>query len=103
MAVTDACQSAADGGERSMSREWHWHPDLPIPVSPLFDWPPRPAAAVKWLAGYWLAASMIVFEVATACLVWYLLQPSLETTATLAVDWIALMYLRNLQKQSISN
>ena len=79
-----------------MSREWHWHPDLPIPNSPVFDWPPKPMAAFKWLASYWLAISMIVIEVATACLAWYVLQPAPELTRTFAFDWIALMYLRNL-------
>lgn len=73
-------------GEPPMSSEWHWHPDLPIPNSPVFDWPPRPLAACKWLAGYWLAISMIVIEVATACLVWYFLQPAPERTATFALE-----------------
>ena len=79
-----------------MSREWHWHPALPTPTSPVFTWPPKPLAAFKWLANYWLAVSMIVFEVATACLIWYVLQPAPEHTANFAFDWIALMYLRNL-------
>ncbi len=79
-----------------MSRDWHWHPNLPISTSPVFAWPPRPIAALKWLASYWLAVSMIVIEVATACLVWFFFQPGPERTATLAIDWILLMYVRNL-------
>ena len=96
MAVTDAPLAAADQGEAPMSREWHWHPDLPIPNSPVFAWPPRPLAAVKWLAGYWLALSMVVIEVGLAFLVWYTLQPGPDQTASFALDWIALMFLRNL-------
>ena len=94
MALVDTEAAAPLAAGRS--REWHWHPDLPIPTSPVFAWPPRPVAALRWLAGSWLALSMIVFEVATACLVWYALQPGPARTGTLAFDWIALMYLRNL-------
>ena len=25
------------------SKEWNWHPDLPVAVTPLFSWPPQPA------------------------------------------------------------
>lgn len=96
MAVTDIEHAAVIGREPSMSQEWHWHPELPIPNSPVFAWPPRPVAAVEWLASYWLAVSMTVIEVATACLVWYTLQPGPERTATFAFDWVALMYFRNL-------
>ncbi|MDJ0609673.1 MAG: sterol desaturase family protein [Kiloniellales bacterium] len=94
MADTSVAEHAAARAGRS--GEWHWHPDLPIPTSPLFAWPPRPAAALSWVARSWLALSMLVLEVITASLVWALLQPPLERTATLAFDWIALMYLRNL-------
>ena len=27
------------------SKEWNWHPDLPVAVTPLFSWPPRPIAS----------------------------------------------------------
>jgi sterol desaturase/sphingolipid hydroxylase (fatty acid hydroxylase superfamily) len=78
------------------SKVWNHHPELPIPTSPVFAWPPRPGAAVKWLAGYWLAISMIVIEFALAWLVWTWLQPAPEETATLALGWIGQIYLRNL-------
>lgn len=94
MAQSDVENPAA--AETGRSGEWNWHPDLPIPNSPVFAWPPRPAAALRWLASYWLAVSMIVLEVGTACLVWYALQPGPEQTATFAFGWIAQMYLRNL-------
>ena len=94
MADTSVAEHAA--ARAGQSSEWHWHPDLPIPTSPLFAWPPRPAAALRWVARSWLALSMLVLEVGTATLVWTVLQPPPERTATLAFDWIALMYLRNL-------
>ena len=36
------------------SKVWNWHPDLPVAVTPLFAWPPRPLATVKWFATNWL-------------------------------------------------
>ncbi|MEM7169939.1 MAG: sterol desaturase family protein [Pseudomonadota bacterium] len=78
------------------SREWNWHPDLPIPNSPIFAWPLRPLAALKWMSSYWFALSMIVLEVVTATIVWTWLQPGPTETAVFAWDWIALMFVRNL-------
>ena len=96
MSVTDAGAVTKKAGDAPMSRDWHWHPDLPIPNSPVFAWPPRPFAAVRWLAGYWLAISFVVLELILALIVWTWLQPGPAETATLAADWVGLMLLRNL-------
>jgi Delta7-sterol 5-desaturase len=29
-------------------REWNRVPEVPIQVSPLWSWPPRPYAALRW-------------------------------------------------------
>lgn len=84
-----------------ISREWNWHPDLPIPNSPVFAWPPRPKEAIRWLASYWLAVSMIVLEVITACVVWYTLQPDPLRVAAFDPVAIGLMYVRNLLLMSL--
>ena len=86
MASTSAERGADHTDGAPMSREWHWHPPLPIPDSPVFRWPPQPVAAFRWLAASRLAVSMIVLELATACAVWFWLQPSPDRTATLALD-----------------
>ena len=78
------------------SEEWNWNPELPIPTSPVFSWPPRPLAAAKWLASYWLAISAVVIEVALAVLVWHLLLPSVEEMQTFSIGWIVQIYVRNL-------
>ncbi len=76
--------------------EWYWHPDLPIPVSPVFGWPPRPVAAAKWLAGSWLAISSTMIELALAFAIWWLTQPTWDALQTLAPGWILTIWLRNL-------
>ena len=67
-----------------------WAPAEGVVPTPLFAWPPRPLAALKWVfgrSGYlfpWNA-----FYVGTALLVWATLVPDMATMKTLAFDWIA--------------
>ena len=50
--------------------EWHWNPALPIPVSPVFAWPPKPIAALRWLTRSWLVLSATIIELALSIGVW---------------------------------
>lgn len=67
-------------------REGYQPPD-PIEVPPLYAWPPRPAAALRWLAGN-LLFPWGLFFIALAVVAWKYLTPSLETMATLDPGWI---------------
>lgn len=75
---------------------WNHVPEVPIEVSPFFSWPPRPGRMLAWVGARWfrVAENSILTLVALACWAW--LQPSLETTKTLSLDWIALIWLRNM-------
>ena len=44
--------SAPSSGEQmqDMSREWNYHPDLPLKDPSIFQWPPNPAYLIGWLA-----------------------------------------------------
>ena len=79
-----------------MSREWHYQPEVPIPLSPIFSWPPRPVAAFRWLASSWLAVSAIVLFVLLAVLVWNVFQPDAAEMRTVSPGWVAQIYMRNL-------
>lgn len=76
-------------------RTWHYQPDIPIADTPLFDWPPRPLASLRWLAQSWLTISMVLVELALALAVYIWLHPSPEAMKTLSADWIALIWARN--------
>ena len=76
--------------------DWNWNPALPIPVSPIFSWPPNPIKLMRWMASYWLAISSTLIELALAFLVWWLTQPSWETMEHLALPWVMTIWLRNL-------
>lgn len=73
-----------------------WRPDdLPVP-SPLFTWPWRPKAILKYLFGpvgflwpYNLAVAIL------AVLGWLLFSPTLAQAATFRIWWIAEIYARN--------
>lgn len=80
----------------AMSRAWHYHPELPIPVSPVFAWPPRPMAAVAWLGSHWVSVSMLLIEFTLAWIVYGFFHPNLERMQTLSIDWIGQIWLRNL-------
>lgn len=78
-----------------MSRtEWNHIPDVPIQVSPLWQWPPKPLAAFRWYWDSWffLTVNMVIVGIAFLALVWA--SPTLETTQSPGF-WIAGIWLRN--------
>lgn len=98
MAVTDgfSTEGAAGGPKAGASREWNWHPDLPVATSPLFEWPPRPVASLRWFAGNWLPMTEFMIYALMAWATWVWLQPSLAETQTLEWGWVLQVYARNL-------
>jgi len=78
------------------TKQWHYMPNVPIETSPLFDWPPKPVKAAKWIGNSWFTIGENIILVALACLCWFFLSPSLETTQTLSADWISFIFIRNI-------
>ncbi|WP_052261840.1 sterol desaturase family protein [Leisingera sp. ANG-M1] len=78
-----------------MSREWHWHPDLPVKHAPYWHWPPKPGTLAKWLWQNWLQVSDRSIYVALAFAVSFWLQPVTTAQAGFAFDWMAWVFLRN--------
>ena len=63
-------------------------------MPPIYRWPLRPLATLKWFFTGFLYPWGVTF-VALACVAWYFLTPPLESMATLEFAWIALLWLRN--------
>lgn len=82
--------------EKPMSKTWHWHPPLPINLSPVMDLPPRPWSWLKWISSYWLVASSVTVEFALAWGVFVLFQPETAVMKELAPGWVASIWLRNI-------
>ena len=38
------------GDMEGMSREWNYHPDLPLHDPSIFRWPPDPGFLARWFA-----------------------------------------------------
>jgi len=74
-----------------------WRPAYPAQYAPLFAWPPRPVAFVKWLLGFpgyvfpWPCIHLLV-----AAATWLYFQPALARCVEFRWDWIAQMMVRNL-------
>ncbi len=74
--------------------EWNHVPDVPIQVSPLWQWPPKPWAALRWYLDSWffLTVNMAIVAISFAAYTWA--SPSLEAAATPGW-WMAGVWLRN--------
>ncbi len=75
---------------------WNHLPDVPLKVSPVFVWPPNPAAIGKWFLNSWFLISerLIIVGIAVVCYLWF--QPSLVETKSFEFGWVAQMYVRNI-------
>ncbi|MFO0996031.1 MAG: sterol desaturase family protein [Alphaproteobacteria bacterium] len=74
-----------------------WVPAEPIAFPPLFVWPPRPLALLKWLFG--VPGYLFPWNVsyaAIAFLIWVTLIPPIEEMKTLEFGWIARLLAINL-------
>lgn len=74
-------------------RRGHFEPKKPAQPAPLFDFPPRPAAILRWLPHYFLPWNLFFF--ATAALVWAFALPDPATMARLEWGWISALFLVN--------
>lgn len=65
-----------------------------IDLPPLYAWPPKPIAALRYLFVDLLYPWGFIY-LALAFPTWWFLTPDLETMETLQLEWIALLWLRN--------
>ena len=70
------------------SRDWNYHPKLPIDMSPVFDLPPRPKAAFAWLIGTWFKVAPPLSHIIVAVLTVALFLPTMADMQTLSWNWV---------------
>jgi sterol desaturase/sphingolipid hydroxylase (fatty acid hydroxylase superfamily) len=80
----------------STRQEWNHTPELPIAVSPLWQWPPKPLAALKWYADAWFFFTIHGAILGLAFVSWIWFSPTLEQAAALSPGWVLTILLRNL-------
>jgi sterol desaturase/sphingolipid hydroxylase (fatty acid hydroxylase superfamily) len=71
-----------------------WRPSAHLQPAPVFVFPPRPLALLKWLPHYFLPWNLLFMAAATVF--WFLLTPDVATLQTLRPGWIAYLLLRNM-------
>ena len=96
MAGTKATAGRPVSSSKPGRSGWAWHPPLPLTGVPVFVWPPRPVAALRYLVSRAFLWSIVVPFGAVATITWFWLQPALERCTELKADWILQMYARNL-------
>ena len=77
-------------------QDWHSHPELPLEEPPVFTWPPRPVAALRYLFSHGFFWSIGLPYALLGTVTWLFLQPALARCVTLESGWMLQMYARNL-------
>lgn len=85
-----------DIGPEHSSKEWNYHPDLPLQDPSIFHWPPAPGYLARWFARNWLTLSERVMMSLAAVGLWWLAYPPVEAAKTLAFGWIVQVWLINM-------
>lgn len=73
-----------------------WTPNRRVAYGPLFAWPPKPGALLRWMIGFpgylgpWNA-----FYCGLAVAAWFFTTPATHTMSRLSPGWIAVAFLRN--------
>jgi lathosterol oxidase len=76
---------------------WNHQPEtLPLAVSPVLNWPPRPIAWLRWIFRYWIAVSPVTLQFAAAWAIFAWLMRDPASMRSLSGDWVAQIWLRNL-------
>lgn len=79
-----------------MKKFWNYTPELPLQLSPYFDWPPKPLVSLVHLFRSWNPVGWRCLMFLVALAVWYWATPSLERIAAGGIGWILAVALRNL-------
>ena len=88
---TDATVAPDTEAER-----WNYRPEGPVPLNPLFSWPPNPVAVWNWYRGGWLQITAVTIPLLMAAAVWWLILPPLAEMATFELGWMLRVWLANL-------
>lgn len=79
--------------ETPMSKEWHWHPALPLKQAHPLSL--SPAVVWRWVRYSWFSVTTRFLWIVFAVVAWGYLAPSLDRMVAFQVDWIAQIYAKN--------
>jgi sterol desaturase/sphingolipid hydroxylase (fatty acid hydroxylase superfamily) len=97
MPADPAMPSVEPPAPEARNARGEWRPPYPIRYAPVFTWPLRIVATLKWFVSYpgfmWPRNLKLLIVSAAS---WYLTQPALERCVNFEAGWIAQIYVRNL-------
>jgi sterol desaturase/sphingolipid hydroxylase (fatty acid hydroxylase superfamily) len=78
------------------NRRGDWQPDRLVTYPPVFVWPVKPIAFLKWVFGYpgYLAPWNLLYG-CLAALIWLYALPPMHVMKTLSIGWIAFLFVEN--------
>ena len=91
----------SDATQDPEAARWHYRPEGPVRLNPLFSWPPNPSAVAAWYRGAWLQATSITVCFLIAVLVYVAFLPPLEAMATFRPGWMIQVWLLNVIPQTL--
>jgi|GEM_PF-1752242 len=62
---------------RAANKRWHYIPEVPLRVSPLFRIPLQSAAIGKWIVGGWFPPTERLIILLLAAVSWFFFHPAL--------------------------
>ena len=77
-------------------RDTSYKPPVPLAIPPIYIWPPRLWASIRYLALNLMLQWGGIFYIALAWLCWEYLTPDPQHLATLQWWWVSLIWLRNV-------
>ncbi|MDG1423868.1 MAG: sterol desaturase family protein, partial [Paracoccaceae bacterium] len=75
---------------------WNHIPNVPITVSPLFNWPLKSLEVLKWIWKSWFIITEDLILIVVACISFFWFHPPLEQAQTFSIEWVAKLYVRNI-------
>ena len=81
---------------KAQIKGWNHIPNVPIKVSPLFNWPLKPLEVLKWIWKSWFIITENLILIVVACISFFWFHPPLEQAQTFSIEWVAKLYIRNI-------
>lgn len=94
--MNDSNNTNSEVQAAGQSKDWNYHPKLPIAMSPVFDLPPQPKAASAWLMGTWLKLTPPVNHLFFALVATVFLLPTTQTMQQFSWAWVGQIFAINL-------
>ena len=88
--------ASSEAPAKPKKKRWHYCPDVPVQVSPLFRMPFDIVSVFKWFIGSWFPVSERILILIISFISWFYFHPALARCETFQLDWIAQIFARNL-------